>query len=92
MTASANPRYRLAPSTSSQKPVPSICNGFKTTFQGIPEPLDRRRTMQLLTAFHHHRRRWRPTKHFANHQTPFNIHNPHLDHRDRAACGSLLTS
>jgi len=57
MTASANPRYRLASRTSSQKCVPSMQNSVETVFNGIRKRLDRRRLMQLLTAFHHHRRR-----------------------------------
>jgi hypothetical protein len=32
-------------------------NSFATKFNGIPERLDRRRLIQLLTACHHHRRR-----------------------------------
>jgi hypothetical protein len=62
MTASANPRYRLAPRTSSQQSAPRIQNGFMTTFNGIPERLDCRRLMQLFTPCHHHRRRWQPQK------------------------------
>jgi hypothetical protein len=64
MTASANPRCRLAPRTSSQECVPSMQNSFKTTFNGIPERLDRTWLMQLLTACQHHRRRWQPQKAF----------------------------
>ena len=53
------------------------------TFNAIPERLDRRRFMQLLTACHHHRRPWKPQKAFNQSQTAFNIHNSHPHHRDR---------
>ena len=62
MTASANPRCRLAPRTSSQECVPTMQNSFKTTFNSIPKRLDCGRLMQLLTAFHHHRRHWQIQK------------------------------
>jgi hypothetical protein len=35
MTDYTNPRYRLAPRTSSQTSAPSVQNGFKTSFNGI---------------------------------------------------------
>lgn len=65
MTTSANPRYRLAPRTSSQECVPTMQNGFKATFNRIPERLDCRRLIERRTGFHHHRRRWQPQKAFS---------------------------
>ena len=65
MTAFANPRCRLAPRTSSHQCVPSSRNSFQTNFTAIPERLDRRRLMQRLTAFHHHRRPWLTQKAFS---------------------------
>jgi hypothetical protein len=65
MMGFANPHSRLAARTSSQRCVPSMqnsLNSFKTKFSRIPERLDCRRLMQLLTAFHHHRRRWQTPK------------------------------
>ncbi len=57
MTASANPRRRLASRTSSDECVPGMQNSFKTTFNGIRERPDRRSLMPLLSDFHHQRRR-----------------------------------
>jgi hypothetical protein len=57
MTASANPRYRLAPRTRSQQSAPSMRNGFKTTFAAIRERRDCGPLIQLLTGFHLQRRR-----------------------------------
>lgn len=42
MTASANPRRRLASRMSSEECVPAMQNSFKTTFNGIRERPDRR--------------------------------------------------
>jgi len=74
MTASANPRCRLAPRTSSQQCVHNLQNSFTITFNPIPERLDYRQLMQLLTAFHHHRRRSKPTKAFTG--SPNGIQSP----------------
>jgi hypothetical protein len=57
MTASANPRYRLALRTSAQKPATTLQNRFTTTFNGIPKPADRRSPLNPLIDFQHHRRR-----------------------------------
>jgi len=62
MTGFANPRSTLAPRTPSIQCVPSLQNGFETTFNRIPEWLDSRPVMLLLTACHHQRPRWRPQK------------------------------
>jgi hypothetical protein len=61
MTASANPRCRLAPRTSAQESAPSIHNSFITTLNGIAKPSDHRSPFHLLTGFHHHRPKNRPT-------------------------------
>jgi hypothetical protein len=37
-------------------------NSFMSNFNGIPERLDCRPLMQLLTPGHHHRRQWQPQK------------------------------
>jgi hypothetical protein len=92
MTASANPRCQLAPRTPAQQCAPTSRNSFKTNFTAIPERLDPRQLMQLLTARYHHRRRWQSQKRSINHQTAFNLHNPLQHQRDRSACGFLLTS
>jgi hypothetical protein len=57
MTAYANPVCRLAPATRPHLCVRTILQGCKTTFDAIPEQLDHRRLMQLLTSSHQHRRR-----------------------------------
>jgi len=57
MTASANPRRRLASRMSSEECVPAMQNSFKTTFNGIRERPDRRPLIPLPSAFHHQRRR-----------------------------------
>lgn len=92
MTASASPRRRLAPRTSSQQPAPRTCNGFKTTFNHTLKRLYCGPLIQPLTHTHHYRRQLQPKKHLPNQETLFNIHNPSQDHRDRGACGFLLTS
>ena len=62
MIACANPVHLLAPCTSSHQCVRSIKQACKTKFTDIPEWLDRRPLMQLLTACHQHRRRWQGPK------------------------------
>jgi hypothetical protein len=74
MTDYTNPRYRLAPRTSSQTSAPSVQNGFKTSFNGITEWLDRRPLMQLLTALLHPRRTCQSQKAFS--QSPNGIQSP----------------
>jgi hypothetical protein len=74
MTDYTNPRYRLAPRTSSQTSAPSVQNSFKTTFNSIPKRLDCGRLMQLLTAFHHPRRTCQSQKAFS--QSPNGIQSP----------------
>ena len=94
MTTCANPRRRLASRTSSQETVPSMqnsLNSFKTKLSGIPERLDCRWLMQLLIAFHHHRRRWQNPKSIYASTKRYSISIiPNLYHRDRGACGFLL--
>jgi hypothetical protein len=74
MTGFLNPLSTLAPRTPQQQCVPSMQNSFKTTVNGIPERLDRRWLMQLLTAFPHHRRKKRPTKSLT--ELPISIQYP----------------
>jgi hypothetical protein len=74
MTASANSRDRLAPRTSSLECVPNMRNSFKTTFNGIPERLDYRRPIELLTPCQHHRRPSQPQ--IASAQSPNTIQYP----------------
>src|ERR1700758_765264 len=57
LTASANPRCRLAPRTSPLECVHSTQNSFMSTSHAIPERLDCRKRIELLTARPHHRRR-----------------------------------
>ena len=92
MTAYANPVGRLAPDTPSQQCVRIIQQRFKTTFHHIPQQLDNRRLMQILTTSHQHRRRSLTRNQLPNHEIAFNIHTSQADHRDRGACGFLLVS
>jgi hypothetical protein len=68
MTASAKPHRRLASCMYSRDCVPSMRNRFNTAFNGIRARLDRRRLMQLLTTFHHYRRRIASSKVFSQSQ------------------------
>lgn len=74
MTASVNPRSRLAECTSAQKSVPCICNHSKTTFTVVPERLDRKLLVQLLTTLHPHQPR--PQMQKASCQSPNPIQYP----------------
>jgi hypothetical protein len=91
MTASANPRCRLAPRTSSQECVPTMQNSFKTTFNSIPKRLDADGSCNCSPLSITLGDIGRSKKHSANHPTVFNIHNSLQHHRDRSACGFLLT-
>jgi hypothetical protein len=74
MTASANPRCRLAPRTSPPECLPSKQNSFKTTSNRGPDRLDRTPLMQPLTTFDHHQRTWQFQKTFS--QSPGAIQSP----------------
>jgi hypothetical protein len=52
MTHDPNPRYRLAPRTSSQRCVPSTLNRLKGTFQSTPNRLDCAGLVQMPNPFH----------------------------------------
>jgi hypothetical protein len=65
---------------------------FKATLSFTPERLDCRWRIKFLTVFHLHRRPSHSKEHVRDQRTAFNIHNSHLDHRDRTACGFLLVS
>jgi hypothetical protein len=56
VTATANPRCRLAPRMPSQRCVHTILQPSKISFTGIPKRLDRKPLMLPITSPHHHRR------------------------------------
>jgi hypothetical protein len=62
------------------------------TLNRILKSPDRKSRRRRLTVVHRQRRKTDPQKHSPMVQTIFNIHNPSHDHRDRNACGFLLTS
>jgi len=92
MIASANPLCRLAPRTSSLNCVSPIDYRSKPTLRFTSERLDREQRRKCRTLFHLHRRPSNSKPHLRDRRIAFNIHNSHLDHRDRAACGFLLVS
>jgi hypothetical protein len=91
MTAVANPRRRLAPRTSSRQCVLSSQNNSSTTCNAIPKTPDSSSRCHRLIDFHQQRRKINSQNNSTKYQMLFNIHNPSQDHRDRGACGFLLT-
>jgi hypothetical protein len=91
MTAVANPLCRLAPCTSSRSCALCSQNCFSTTSSAIRKtPVSSLRRLRLID-FHHQRRKIHSQNNSAKYQIIFNIHNPNQYHRDRDACGFLLT-
>jgi hypothetical protein len=62
------------------------------TLNRILKSPHRRSRCRPLTDVHRQRRKTRPQNHSQEVKKLFNIHNPSQDHRDRSACGFLLTS
>ena len=58
----------------------------------IPKTPDPRSRCRRLTVGHPQRPKTGPQNHSPEAQILFNIHNPSQDHRNRGACGFLLTS
>jgi hypothetical protein len=92
MIASANPLCRLAPRTSSLNCVSPIDYRSKPTLSLGPHPLDCAPRTKCRTTFHLHPPPSHSKPHLRDRTIAFNIHNSHLDHRDRDACGFLLVS
>ena len=92
MIASTNPLCRLAPRTSSLKCMSRMLYRSKTTLSFTLQPLDREQRTKCRTLFQLHPRRSHSKVHLPDQKTAFNIHNFHLLHRGRGACGFLLVS
>jgi hypothetical protein len=88
----ANTLRRLAPCTSPRQCVHRPQNSSIATRNRILESTHRRSHCRLITVVHRQRRITDPQNHSPDVQMLFNIHNPSQDHRDRGACGFLLTS
>jgi hypothetical protein len=91
MTPVANPRPRLAPCTSLRQCALSSQNTFSTTSNAIPKTPDSSSRCHQLIDFQHRQRKIDSQNNSAKYQVLFNIHNPSQHHRDRGACGFLLT-
>jgi hypothetical protein len=61
------------------------------TLNRIPKSPDFKSRCRWLTVVHHQQRKNRPQNHSPEVRMLFNIHSPCQDHRDRGACGFLLT-
>ncbi|MDR5726278.1 MAG: hypothetical protein RB191_02295 [Terriglobia bacterium] len=92
MTAFANTLRRLAPRTSAQQCAHSAQNSSFATLNRILKSTDRKFRCHRIIVVHHQRRKTGPQNYSPEVQTLFNIHNPSQDHRDRGACGFLLTT
>lgn len=88
----ANTLRRLAYCMSPRQCVHRPHNCSITTLNRILESLHRRSHCRLITVVQLQRRITDPQNHSPEVQMLFNIHNPSQDHRDRGACGFLLTS
>jgi hypothetical protein len=62
------------------------------TLNRILKSPDRKSRRRRLTVVHRQRPKTGPQNHSPQVQMLFNIHNPSQHHRDRNACGFLLTS
>jgi hypothetical protein len=92
MNTVANTLRRLAPCTSLRLCAHRAQNSSTPTLNRILKSPDRKSRRRRLTVVHHQRRKNSPQYHSPEVQIIFNIHNPSQDHRDRSACGFLLTS
>jgi hypothetical protein len=92
MNTVANTLRRLAPCTSLRLCAHRAQNSSTATLNRILKSPDRKSRRRRLTVVHHQQRKNSPQNHSPEVQIIFNIHNPSQDHRDRSACGFLLTS
>lgn len=92
MNTVANPLRRLALCTSLGQCAHRAQNSSMTMLNGILKPPHRKARYRRLTVVHHHPPKTAPQNHSPDVQMLFNIHNPSQEHRDRTACGFLLTS
>jgi len=83
---------RLALCTSLRQCVHRAQNNSMATLHRILISPHRKATCRRITTVHRQRQKTGPQNHSPQVQMLFNIHNPNADHRDRSACGFLLTS
>jgi hypothetical protein len=88
----ANTLRRLAPCTSLRQCAHRPQNSSIASLNRILESPHRRSHYRRLAAVHRQRRKTAPQNHSPEVQTLFNSHNPSQNHRDRGACGFLLTT
>ena len=92
MNTVANTLRRLAPCTSLRQCAHRAQNSSIATINRILKSPHRKSRCRRLTVAHRQRRKTGPQNHSPEVKIIFNIHNPSQDHRDRNACGFLLTS
>ena len=92
MNTVANTLRRLAPCTSLRQCAHRAQNSSMATLNRILKSPHRNPRCHWLTVVHPQRRKTGPQNHSPQVRILFNIHNPSQDHRDRIACGFLLTS
>ena len=92
MNTVANTLRRLAPCTSLRMSAHRAQYSSTATLNRILKSPDRKSRRRRLTVVQHQQRKNSPQNHSPEVQIIFNIHNPTQDHRDRNACGLLLTS
>jgi hypothetical protein len=92
MNIVANTLRRLAPCTSLRQCAHRAQNSSIATLNHILKSPHRKSRSRRLNVVHPQRRKTSPKNHSPEVQIIFNIHNPSQDHRDRGACGFLLTS
>ena len=83
---------RLAPGTPPRQCAHRAQNSSWATLNRIPKSIYRKSRCPRVTVVHRQRRKTKTQNHSPQVQMLFNIHNPSQDHRDRNACGFLLTA
>ena len=92
MNTAANTLRRLAPCTSLPQCAHRAQNSNLATLNRILKSPHRKLRCRPIIVVHHQRRKTGPQNYSPQVQMLFNIHNPSQDHRDRGACGFLLTT
>jgi hypothetical protein len=91
MNTVANTLRRLAPCTSLRQCPQRAQNSSMATLNRILKSPNRKSRCRWITVVHRQRPKTGPQNHSPEVQIIFNIHNSNPDHRDRNACGFLLT-
>ena len=92
MNTVANTLRRLAPCTSLPQCAHRAQNSSIATLNPILKSPNRKLHCRPIIVVHHQRPKTGPQNYSPQVQMLFNIHNPSQDHRDRGACGFLLTT